>query len=86
MKDATVKIGLDAEITIILSEIEARALYGIFVYDVNIFLKVFYEKMGTAYVKPYEEGVRSLHERIRKLLNGPLWKVNEARNKLFAKP
>jgi hypothetical protein len=66
-------------ITLELDEMEVRALDGIFGYDVNEFLKVFYEKMGTSYLKPYEAGVRSLQKTMRGLVAGPLAEVDDAR-------
>lgn len=68
--------------TLELNEIEIRALDGIFGYDVEAFLKAFYEKMGAAYVKPFEAGVRSLHETMRRELAAPLAAVQKARNEL----
>ena len=62
-----------------LDEAEIKALDGIFGYDIEAFLKVFYEKMGTVYVKPYESGVRSLHKTIRSVMADPIAKINEAK-------
>lgn len=75
---------IQAALTVLLelNEDEVRALSGIFGYSVDHFLKVFYEKMGEAYVKPYEKGVRSLHETIRQLMADPIAKITEARRKL----
>lgn len=84
MNSPLVKVNLDVRVTIELTEVEARALDGIFGYSVEAFLRVFYEKMGAVYVKPYEAGVRSLHQRIRSLLAGPLTKIDEARKKLYS--
>lgn len=63
-----------AELTVLLelSEAEVKALDGIFGYDVEAFLRVFYERMGKAYVQPHEAGVRSLHETIHSVLAGPI--------------
>jgi hypothetical protein len=72
-------VGVASTITLQLTEAEARALDGIFGYNVDHFLKVFYERMGEAYVKPHEAGVRSLHETIRTVLNGPLTAIDRAR-------
>lgn len=66
-----------------LSEEEVKALDGIFGYDVEVFLKVFYEKMGKHYVEPYENGVRSLHKTIRGAVGGPIEKINEAKRLLY---
>jgi hypothetical protein len=79
---ATVKhieLNMDLKVHLELNESEARALNGIFGYDVEHFLKVFYEKMGRAYVEKYEDGVRSLHKTIRQVTSGPLSKVEDAR-------
>lgn len=74
----------DARLTVSLEldEAEVRALDGIFGYNVEVFLRVFYERMGTAYVKPHEAGVRSLHATIRAALSGPIAKVDAARRAL----
>lgn len=78
------RFAVSTKLTVILEldEIEVRALDGIFGYDVNAFLKVFYERMGQSYVKPHEAGVRSLHETIRGVLAGPISEVDEARRKI----
>jgi hypothetical protein len=75
---------IQAALTVLLelNEDEVRALSRIFGYSVDHFLKVFYEKMGEAYVKPYEKGVRSLHGTIRQLMADPIAKITEARRKL----
>jgi hypothetical protein len=72
-------IQINTKIILELDEAEARALDGIFGYNVESFLKVFYERMGRAYVEPYEAGVRSLHKTIRSELQGPLRRVSEMR-------
>lgn len=65
-----------------LDEQEVRALDGIFGYNVEAFLKVFYEKMGKNYVQPYEAGVRSLHKTIRESMAGPISRMADARKAL----
>lgn len=66
-------------VTLVLDEAEVRALDGIFGYNVEHFLKVFYERMGKAYVQPHEAGVRSLHQTIRSSVAGPLAELDKAR-------
>lgn len=61
-----------------LTEEEAGALDALFGYDVGEFLKTFYEKMGRAYLEPYEKGLRSLHQS-RGFLSGPLERARKAR-------
>lgn len=59
---------LRALIVIVLSEAEAGALDALAGYGTDAFLEVFYEKLGKAYLKPYESGLRSLFDSVR---NGP---------------
>jgi hypothetical protein len=54
-----------AEITIRLNEDEAAALDALVGYGVEEFLKVFYEKLGRAYLGPHENGLRSLFVSVR---------------------
>lgn len=79
-----VKIEVRAKVILELDEEEARALSGIFGYSVEAFLKVFYERMGSAYVKPFEAGVRRLHETVRGAVAGPLAKADDARRVIRA--
>ncbi len=53
------------QITIVLSEDEAGALDALAGYGTDAFLKVFYEHMGKAYLKPFEAGLRSLFDSVR---------------------
>lgn len=75
------RASITAEVKILLeiTEGEARALDGIFGYNVDTFLKVFYERMGKSYVQPFEADVRSLHATIGSLVSGPLAQMDKAR-------
>lgn len=66
------------EVTISLSEDEARALDALLGYDVESFLKTFYKEMGESYLKPYEAGLRSLHNS-RGFLADPLNRIDKSR-------
>lgn len=55
---------VSSEITIVLSEAEAGALDALAGYGADSFLAVFYEKLGKAYMEPYEAGLRSLFEAV----------------------
>lgn len=72
---------VQAKLTVLLEldESEVRAPSGIFGYNVDHFLKVFYERMGKTYVQPHETGVRSLHNTIRGVLAGPIREMDKAR-------
>jgi hypothetical protein len=52
------------KITLVLDEEEAAALEALAGYGTKPFLKVFYEKMGRAYLEPHERGLVSLFEAI----------------------
>jgi hypothetical protein len=66
------------DVLVRLNEQEAGALDALFGYDVEVFLKVFYELMGRAYLEPYEQGLRSLHAS-RGFLSSVLSKAKDAR-------
>jgi hypothetical protein len=76
-------VTINTKILLELDEAEARALAGIFGYNVDVFLRVFYERMGRAYVEPHEAGVRSLHKTIRSVLADPLERVSAMRTAAF---
>lgn len=77
------KVTATLSVTLELTEAEARALDGIFGYNVDSFLKVFYERMGRAYVDRHEAGVRALHNTIRGVVAGPLAELDRARKAMF---
>lgn len=56
---------VETTITLALSEEEAAALDALVGYGVNEFLKVFYKELGEAYLKPHENGLRSLFDSVR---------------------
>lgn len=62
-----------------LDEHELGALDALVGYGVDPFLKVFYEKLGKAYMQPHEAGLRSLFEKIRAEVPSALRKVHDAR-------
>ncbi len=57
---------------------EARALEAIAGYGTDAFLKVFYEKLGKAYLGPFEEDARSLFKKITADLPPEIKKIDEA--------
>jgi hypothetical protein len=56
---------IKGEVTLVLSESEAKALDALVGYGPQNFLRVFYEKLGKAYLEPHERGLRSLFESVR---------------------
>lgn len=77
--------GISASLHIHLNEMELRALDGLAGYDVDAFLKVFYEKMGKHYLQPHEAGLRSLFARIRSFVPTYIRRIDVAR-KAFEQP
>lgn len=70
---------VEFELYISLNESEARALEAIVGYGVDDFLKVFYTRMGEAYLKPHEGGLRSLFQAVKDDVIRQLRAVDKAR-------
>ena len=56
---------IKGEVTLVLSESEAKALDALVGYGADSFLKVFYAGLGKAYLEPFEKGLRSLFDSVR---------------------
>ncbi len=67
------------EVTITLNESEIRALDGLTGYDMDEFLKLFYDHLGSHYLKPHEEGLRSLFGSVRAIVPEQIRKIDAAR-------
>lgn len=72
-------VKVDVEIQFTLNEEEAQALVAIVGYGADSFLNVFYEKMGKAYLKPHEKGLRSLFEFVYAELPSKIHAAEKAR-------
>jgi hypothetical protein len=70
---------LNTRITIELTEDEFCALNAIAGYGADHFLKVFYEKMGSHYLRPHEAGLRSLFHAAYNETAGVIERANDAR-------
>jgi hypothetical protein len=70
---------VEINITLTLTEVEARALQAMTVYGHEPFLKGFYNKLGRSYMQPHEKGVITLFETIKKEIPKHLAKADEAR-------
>jgi hypothetical protein len=81
------KIGMqpriEMELTLIVTEEEARALDAMAGYGDDAFVKVFYAHLGKAYMERHEAGLRSFLKSCRELIPGPLSRATAAR-KTFA--
>lgn len=62
-----IRLKVDFNVDFNLTEAEANALDALAGYGTKEFLKVFYEKMGRAYLEPHEKGLISLFEKARSL-------------------
>ena len=69
--------------TLTLNEAELGALDALAGYGHESFLKVFYEKMGEAYMKPHEAGLISLFKTIKSTVPSALRDVRAARSSLL---
>lgn len=79
---STFNARLEFSSTITLNESEIRALDALVGYGDDGFLKLFYEKLGRAYMKPHEDGLRSFMATVRREVLPCLSQINEARRDL----
>lgn len=79
MATITQRPKVEVSATFLLTEEEIGALDALAGYGVDPFLEVFYAKLGKAYMQPYEEGLRSLFESVRRQVPGILRRAKEAR-------
>lgn len=60
-----------------LTEPEIRALDALVGYGFEPFIKVFYEKLGQAYMREHESGLRTLFESIEKQVRPELVRMDQ---------
>jgi hypothetical protein len=70
---------IELKVAFIVSESEARALDALVGYGDDEFIKVFYEKLGAAYMRDHEQGLRTFFKSIRQMMPGYLNQADEAR-------
>jgi hypothetical protein len=70
---------VQVEGTFTLTESEMRALDAMVGYGEDAFLKVFYEKLGRAYMQPHEAGLRSLFKTVSANVPAILGRAKRAR-------
>ncbi|MFG1304219.1 hypothetical protein V5F34_08770 [Xanthobacter autotrophicus] len=68
--------------TIELDEGDLAALDALAGYGTDAFLKVFYERLGEAYLKPHEKSLRKIFSEIRRVAPVAIKKAEEARAQL----
>ena len=71
---------LEFQITLTLTETEARALKALTGYGEKQFLECFYKGLGRHYLEPYSSGIKSLFSTIDIHLPRHLHKIKETKN------
>lgn len=79
MANFAVRPEIMGKITIELTESEARAWDALVSYGDDAFIKTFYEKLGEAYMREHEAGLRTLFKTTRSILPGVLDRIDIAR-------
>lgn len=79
MAKITQRPSVQLDLIFACTEAEARALDALTGYGTDEFIKVFYEKLGKAYMEQHEAGLRSFLESISKMVPPLLTKADKAR-------
>ena len=66
-----------------LDEDEVRALDALAGYGTDAFIQAFYKTMGTSYLRPHEEGLRSFLDGIRPVCQEAIGRIDAARRELM---
>ncbi|MHC4179286.1 MAG: hypothetical protein ACYSWU_17370 [Planctomycetota bacterium] len=66
----------------VINEVEARALDALAGYGDNAFIEAFYEKLGKAYMRNHEDGLRSFLTTIRDVVTPAIGMVDDARKQI----
>ena len=73
------KAQVEFTVKFVLTDKEAKALMAIANYGADEFLKACYEKLGKAYLQPYEVAVKNLFHTIKETLPHEISKIDKAR-------
>jgi hypothetical protein len=82
MATANASVKIEFSSTLTLSEVELNALSALVGYGDDAFIKVFYEKLGAAYMRDHEAGLRSAFKAIRIEVLPALAQINQIRRDL----
>jgi hypothetical protein len=77
---------VELEVRFTVTESEARALDALVGYGDDAFIKVFYEKLGKAYMREHEQGLRSFFKSIREMMPSFLDRADRARKVFNSEP
>jgi len=70
---------VEMTVTLVLTEVEARALAIMPCYGAKAFLEGYYKHLGKHYMKPYEQGIIDLFDSINRQLPAHIRKADAAR-------
>lgn len=79
MATITPKCKIDLNLSFTVNESEARALDALVGYGDDAFIEVFYEKLGKAYMRDHEQGLRLFFRSIREQMPSVLRRMDEAK-------
>ncbi len=79
------RAAVDVKVVFTINEEEARALDALAGYGDDAFVQAFYEKLGKAYMRDHEAGLRSFLRSIREAVPGILSKADRAREAFSSK-
>ncbi len=79
MANITERPDINVSATLEFNEVELRALDALVGYGFDPFIKVFYTKLGQAYMAPHEAGLRSIFKSVSCVVPGILRRVTDAR-------
>ena len=79
----TANLHVNLAIGFTVTEDEARALDAMVGYGDDAFIKVFYEKLGKAYMEKHEDGLRSFFASVRHHVPGFLSRADAAREAFY---
>lgn len=82
MKKVHTFASIEFSATFTLSETELRAIEAFTGYGDDAFLAAFKEKLGSAYIREHESGIRSFFEAVRRDVHPALREIDVARRDL----
>lgn len=85
MATCDVRARLDVFCTFTVNEDEARALDALSGYGDDAFVNAFYEKLGQAYMREHEKGLREFLKTIRGIVGPAMHIIDESRKHLKEK-
>lgn len=83
MAKITAQPKINFELTVTLSESEARALDALTGYGDDAFIEKFKKDLGSHYMKDHEQGLRDLFKSIRQIVPGQLSRLDAARKEFL---